>query len=361
MCAQESVRDAVWPPQAPQPVSAVGREPEWADWSDGRLLDVRLCDLGVDIAGSEVERWIAQLYDELKARDLIFQPSFWLSDDWFTPDGVPGCALPFYLAHPRLARLEQNQMLEVEGGTHEWGMAILRHETGHAIENAFRLRLRRRRRQLFGKSSAPYPDYYTPRPYSKSFVLHLDYWYAQSHPDEDFAETFAVWLNPDSMWRERYVGWPALRKLEYVDELMRGLVGLRPPVTKRRRVDPLSRLSKTLREHYQAKREHYQVHYPGFYDRDLRRLFSSAAEFKRNMTAARFLNRIRKEARRRVAEWTGEFQYTIDRVFEDMIERCQELHLRLTMSEEQTEIEFMVLLTVQVMNYLHSGRHRVAL
>ena len=27
--------------------------------------------------------------------------------------------------------------------------------------------------------------------------MHLDPWYAQSHPDEDFAETFAVWLTPE--------------------------------------------------------------------------------------------------------------------------------------------------------------------
>jgi hypothetical protein len=132
---------------------------------------------------------------------LVFRPHFWLSDEWFCPDGEPGIAMPFYLAHPRLARLEMAQMREVEGGTREWCLRILRHETGHAIENAYRLRRRPRRRELFGRTSQPYPDSYSPRPYSKSFVRHLDAWYAQSHPDEDFAETFAVWLTPDSDWR----------------------------------------------------------------------------------------------------------------------------------------------------------------
>jgi hypothetical protein len=322
---------------------------------------MRICDLDVRIEGTDLEGRIQQLYGELRDRRLRFRPYFWLSDDWFTPDGLPGSAIPFYMAHPRLARLELNQMLEVEGGTPEWCMRILRHETGHAIENAYRLRRRRPRQQLFGKSSEPYPDYHTPKPYSKSFVLHLDSWYAQSHPDEDFAETFAVWLNLRSIWRECYAGWPALRKLDYVDELMREIAGQRPLVTSKGRVDPLSRLHKTLREHYQEKRERYGLEYPNFYDRDLRRLFSDAPEFRGNMTAATFLKRIRKEVRRKVADWTGEFQYTIDQVLKDMIERCEELNLRLAGPEEQTKLDFTVLLTVQTMNYLHSGRHRLAL
>jgi hypothetical protein len=345
----------------PAGASGPAPEPPWADWPDEKLLDLRMCDLDVRIEGTDLEARVQQLYGELRDRGLSFRPHFWLADDWFTPDDIPGIALPFYMAHPRLARLELNQMLEVEGGTPDWCMRILRHEAGHAIENAYILRRRRRRQQLFGKSSEEYPDYYTPKPYSKSFVLHLDTWYAQSHPDEDFAETFAVWLNPDSHWRERYAGWPALKKLEYVDELMRDVAGKKQPVTTHACVDPLSRLRKTLRKHYKQKREHYGLEYPDFYDRDLRRLFSNAPEFARNMTAARFLHRIRKEVRRKVAGWTGEYQYTIDQVLEDMIEHCRELNLRLIGPEDKTKLDFTVLLTVQTMNYLHSGRHRVAL
>ena len=189
-----------------------GSEPEWASWPDERLLDLRLCDLGVTIRGGELADRIGQLYGELRGLGLRFRPHFWLSDEWYCPDGVPGVAIPFYLAHPRLARLELAHMLEVEGGTPEWCMRLLRHETGHAIENAYRLRLRRSRQRLFGKSSERYRDYYVPRPYSRRFVVHLEQWYAQSHPDEDFAETFAVWLAPDSNWRERYAGWPALEE-----------------------------------------------------------------------------------------------------------------------------------------------------
>ena len=39
----------------------------------------------------------------------------YLSDEWFTPDGATAIAIPFYLAHPRLAKLEEAQMLEIEG------------------------------------------------------------------------------------------------------------------------------------------------------------------------------------------------------------------------------------------------------
>jgi hypothetical protein len=347
-------------PAAELTPDAEGRQqPEWVDWPDERLLDVRFCDLDLHINGTELEARIAELYGELEAHRCRFRPFFWLSDEWFTPDGVPGVAVPFYLAHPRLARLEQNQMLEVEGGTPEWCLRILRHETGHAIDNAYNLRRRRHRQQLFGPSSQEYPEHYTPRPYSKSFVLHLEPWYAQSHPDEDFAETFAVWLNPMSLWRERYAGWPVLKKLEYMDRLMAEISAQEPPVSSHRRVDPLSRLRKTLRKHYEQKRERYGVDYPNLYDRDLRRLFSDAPECKQNPSAARFLTRLRKEVRRTVARWTGEYQYTIDQVLDDIIRRCRELKLRLAESEEQTKLDFTIVLTVQTMNYLHSGQHRV--
>ena len=335
---------------------------EWAAWPDEKLLDLKISELGVTIEGSALEARIAELQAELDARGLTFQPHFWLSAEWFSPDGVPGVAIPFYLAHPRLAQLERAQMLEVEGGTPEWCMKILRHEAGHAIDNAYKLRQRRRRQQIFGPSYIQYPEYYTPKPYSKSFVLHLDSWYAQSHPDEDFAETFAVWLNPHSDWRNRYADWPALKKLEYMDALMGELSGKAACSSARgASVEPLQSLRKTLRAHYERKRRHYGVDHPHFYDRDLRKLFSDAPEHASNMKAARFIARIRRDVRRMVASWTGEYQYTIDQVIENMIKRANELNLRLPGPEERSKGDFTVMLTVQTMNYLHSGCHRVAL
>ncbi|HET9948977.1 MAG TPA: hypothetical protein VFQ22_08655 [Longimicrobiales bacterium] len=334
---------------------------DWAQLGDEELLDLRLCDLPLTIEGTALEGRIARLISELEARELILPIHFYLSTEWFTPDDTTSMALPFYLAHPRLERLERAQMLEVEGGDEQWCMRILRHEAGHVIDNAFKLRARRKRRELFGPSSVPYPEFYAPKPYSKSYVLHLHPWYSQAHPDEDFAETFAVWLTPESDWRTRYVGWPALAKLEYVDSLMQELRGRQPRVVDATEVDPLRRLRYTLRHHYRRKRRHYGVDHPHFYDRDLRKLFSDAPEHARNVTAARFISRIRKPVRRLVASWTGIYQYTVDQVIEDMITRCRELELRLAVPEEQARTGFTVLVTVQTMNYLHSGRHRVAL
>ncbi len=328
--------------------------------NDDALLEIRMCDLGLAIAGTDIEDRIALVNGELANRHLAL-PHYWLSDEWFTPDGVPGVAIPFYLAHPRLAKLELAQMLEVEGGDPESCLKILRHEAGHAIDNAYQLRRRRTSRKLFGSPAIEYPEYYTPKPYSKSFVQHLDHWYAQSHPDEDFAETFAVWLDPSSRWPARYAGWPAARKLEYMDRVMRALARARPRVTTTREVDPLPRLRKTLGEHYRQKREHYGLDHPDFYDSDLHNLFSSAPEYAKHPSAARFVRRVRREVRSTVASFTDSYQYTIDQLIEKIIARCRAENLRLTDSEEATKIDFMVFLTVQTMNYLHSGRHRVAL
>ncbi len=206
-------------------------QPPWAGLDDEQLLELRFCDLKLEIKGTLLERRIEKLYDELVDRGIEFRPHCWLSTEWFSPDGVPGIAIPFYLAHPRLMKLEESQVLEVEGGTPRWCMQLLRHESAHALDSAFRLHYKRTWREVFGRYSDPYAKFYTPKPYSKSYVLHLDYWYAQSHPAEDWAETFAVWLDPHSRWRKRYRGWSALKKLQYVDRLMQDVAGRKPVVS----------------------------------------------------------------------------------------------------------------------------------
>ncbi len=333
----------------------------WATWPDERLLDQRLNQLGLTTSGPFLKECIARLHDELAQRGILFRPHYWLSTEWFTPDGVPGIAIPFYLAHPRLMLLERRQMLEVEGGTRDWCMRILRHEAGHAIDNAYRLHRRREWQRVFGRYSVPYPEHYSPRPYSKSFVLHLDYWYAQAHPAEDFAETFAVWLKPKSPWRKQYKGWPALRKLEYVDQLMHEIGPTRPLIASRARPESVARLRMTLNEYYRSKRASYGEDRPEFYDRDLHRLFPTIAGDARAPSAAAFLRRIRAELRRKVAYWTGSYQYTIDQVLQEMIDRTQALRLKVERPEHELKQEAMILLTVQTMNYLHAGYHRVAL
>jgi len=340
----------------PSPVPA-----DWPQLPDEQLLKLRLSDLPLQIEGTILEGRLDRLQKELEARGLRLPIHFYLSTEWFTPDGTTSMGVPFYLAHPRLERLERAQMLEVDGGEEGACMRILRHEAGHVIDNAFKLRLRHRRRAVFGSSAVPYPEFYAPKPYSKSFVIHLDLWYAQAHPDEDFAETFATWLTPDMDWRSRYDGWPALAKLEYVDELMRELAGQEPRIVNPTEIDPLRRVRRTLAYHYREKRRHYGLDHTSYYDSDLRRIFSDAPEFAGNVTAAQFIGRIRRPVRRLVSSMTGIYQYTVDRVLEEMMERSRELKLRLAVPEERARHEFPVMVTVHAMSYLHSGRHRVAL
>lgn len=258
-------------------------------------------------------------------------------------------------------QLERNQMFDLEGGTPESCMRILRHECGHAIENAYELRRKRSVPKLFGRSSKAYPETYSPRPYSKRFVLHLDSWYAQSHPDEDFAETFAVWLTPGLDWRKRYAGWPALKKLELIDQLMKEIRGKKPPNRSKKRIDPIQNLKITLKEFYHQRIDHYGLNYPDFYDRDLSRLFCVASASPNNIRAANFLRKYQKEIRRHVAKWTETYQYLIDSTINDMAKRCDELDLCLRDEEQKALMDFKLLIAVQTMNFLHSGEHRVAL
>ena len=173
----------------------------WASLPDEQLLEVRLKDLRVTLEGTWLEDCLHNLHDELEERGIRVRPHAWISSEWFSPDTTPGIAIPFYLTHPRLMRLEKKMIIDVEGGTWSECMSILRHEAGHVVQHAYQLHRRRRWRQLFGPTSKRYPRYYRPNPASRHFVQHLRLWYAQSHPDEDFAETFAVWLRPRSNWR----------------------------------------------------------------------------------------------------------------------------------------------------------------
>ena len=335
-------------------------DPEWVDWPDDEILDLRFKDLGLSLEGTFLAERVQRLYDDLERKGFRFRPHVWLGEEWFSPDGVPGIALPFYLAHPRLTKLERRQMLEVEGGSERACIRILRHEAGHAFDTAYRLSRRRKWREMFG-AARPYPEYYQPIPYSRDFVLHLDAWYAQSHPAEDFAETFAVWLSNGNRWRRTYEGWPAMRKLIYVEQLMQEIKDEVPKVRSRKHVEPLSQNSRTLREHYEWKRDHYGTEFPHVYDRDLKRLFSDDPKYARRETAVAFLKRVRPEVRAMVAHWTSLSQYTIDQVLSEMIGRCKTLMLRVKQSERTGRIDTTVMLTVQTMNFLHDGRHRLAL
>ena len=333
----------------------------WEHWPRERLLDVRIRDLGLTLEGTWVEACIDRLYRELDKREIALRPHCWLSDEWFSPRNVPGIAIPFYLVHPRLIRLERSMVLEAEGSSRVECMRILRHEAGHAIQHGYRLHRRPTYQRLFGRSSTKYPSSYRPNPASRRFVQHLRAYYAQAHPDEDFAETFAVWMQPRSRWRKRYEGWGALRKLEYVDALMEELRGERPPVRSRARVAPISQLTSTLRDYYEEKRAFYAVDFPSTYDRELCRVFSASPKYADRELASRFISRHAKAIRALVARWTGESEFTIDQLLRDMIGRSRVLKLRVPGPDERVLLDFAGVLAVRSVHFLYRRRESIPL
>jgi len=299
----------------------------WENLSDEQLLSLRFCDLQLSIQGTELEAAIVRLYGELAQRGIRFRPHCWLSLEWFSPDGIPGIAIPFYLAHKRLMNIERRLMREVEGGNRNWLMRILRHEAGHAIDSAYRLRRTKSWRDVFGPASLPYPDTYRPRPGSRRFVQHLGAWYAQAHPTEDFAETFAVWLKPRSAWRREYLGWPAYAKLQFIDGLARQLGGAKPAVAERDTVEEVAQETRTLRQHYEYKLARYRLPRRSGADELLLKVFTTAPRNRSAPRAATLLRELRTPLLKRMVGSAGFSEYLVHQVVRLIIERCEKLNL----------------------------------
>lgn len=333
----------------------------WTALDDEALLDLRFRDLGLTLESSPLRPALRRLDLELERRGLVFRPHFWLSEEWFSPDGVPGIAIPFYLAHPRLVRLERRLMHEVEGGNARWLARILRHETGHALDNAYRLRRRKRWRMVFGRASRPYPAKYAPRVTSQNYVMHLGHWYAQSHPTEDFAETFAVWLAPNSTWRTDYASWHALRKLRYVDELMEEIRGLAPPVKSRAVIEPLRENRSTLREHYRRKLEGHDRKEASRYDARLRRIFRTRLEHPGALPAATFIRQVRPQLHRLLVRRSQLHPYLVHHVMRMVIRRARELDLVVAGPLRVAERAVFGLIERIVFDFVRRGRERYAL
>jgi Putative zinc-binding metallo-peptidase len=299
----------------------------WERLSDDQLLSLRFCDLKLAIQGTELQDAIERLYRELAMRGIRFRPHCWLAQEWFSPDGIPGIAIPFYLAHKRLIGIERRFMREVEGGNRNWLMRILRHEAGHAIDSAYRLRRRTGWRSVFGPASLPYPDTYRPRPGSRRFVQHLGSWYAQAHPTEDFAETFAVWLKPHSPWRREYQGWPAYAKLQFIDQLAAEIGNQKPPISDRSTIEDVTQETGTLREHYEQKLARYRLPRRSGADELLLKVFTTAPRNRATPRAASVLREMRVPLRRQIQRSGAFSEYLVHQVLRLMIERCDRLGL----------------------------------
>lgn len=331
---------------------------DWASLTDQQLLERRISKLGLRLDGTAIAPFIQQLYDELSAKGLIFHPPCHIGDEWFVPVGVPAIFIPFFLVHDRLRTLERTMMLEVEGGTPEWFMKLMRHEAAHAYSYAYQVPRKKKWQQIFGRTSREEtPDFYQPRPFSRSYVINLDDWYAQSHPDEDFAETFAVWLTPGLDWRKRYTGWIALQKLEYVDELMHSLAGKPPVRMPPYRAADYDCLNLKLKTYYARKRKLYEDTYPDFYDADLRELFAAPAGPGR-IKASSYLNRRRRRLLNSVCQWTNEKKFRVNELLARLIKRCDQLGLHVQNDDPQQDFLISAFITTLVMNYLFTGKFK---
>jgi hypothetical protein len=319
------------------------------------LLSRPIRELGLKLEGSPVERFVEQLYRELDAKGLSkFRPVCYLTDEWGCPSGEPIIGIPFYLAHVELAQLEK-QAHDLEGAREI--MMYLRHEAGHAFTYAYKLHNKPEWRQMFGPFRRPYRETYRPAPFSRDYVRHLPGWYAQKHPDEDFAETFAVWLTPRSNWRKRYRGWGAMEKLRYLDRLARTIGKSDPP---RRRGQPditVEEMATTVAEFYHQNRREEVAVTELTPDADLRDLFSVSKRRKSALPARDFLHQHGKAVIDKVAQWTGAQRPLIKTLMDTIEKRAAELDLRADKTREPEHVaEITAYATALVMTYVTKGK-----
>jgi hypothetical protein len=317
--------------------------------------------LKLRVPGTELQGAIERLYGELSLRGIRFRPHCWLAQEWFSPDGIPGIAIPFYLAHKRLMSIERRFMREVEGGNRNWLMRILRHEAGHAIDSAYRLRRRKQWRAIFGPASLPYPDTYRPRPGSRRFVQHLGAWYAQAHPTEDFAETFAVWLKPNSQWRREYAGWPAYAKLQFIESLAQEIGDQKPLVSDRSSIEDVTLETCTLRDHYEQKLARYRMPRRSGADELLLKVFTTAPRTRTAPKAASVLREMRIPLRQRILSSGAFSEYLVHQVLRLMIERCDRLGLYVRGSRRELKGQLLWVVARLAESYEDRKLPRVAL
>ncbi|HVT44996.1 MAG TPA: hypothetical protein VMT00_11440 [Thermoanaerobaculia bacterium] len=321
------------------------------------VLRKPISQLGLKIEGSPVEEYIRRLYAEIEAKGLShFRPAFYLTDQWGCPSEEPVIGVPFYLTDRRLGAIEQAiNDIEDEGEI----MMYMRHEAGHAFNYAYELYKTLEWHRLFGPFRRAYRDEYTPIPFSKRFVRHIAGWYAQKHPDEDFAETFAVWLTPRSNWRKKYAGWPALTKLLYVDRIAKEVAGREP-------VRPLGEIDFTVEEMEATVEQFYRENQPDEtaainelpLDTDLADIFNVEGPDANNFRpAAEVIARHRKSIVDKVTYWTGVRRSLVKVLIEAIEQRATEQSLQVERGKEERQlIELTAYATTLAMNYLTRGR-----
>ncbi len=322
------------------------------------LLPVPIKKLGLKLEGSSIERYVEQLFRDLQSKGLEhFRPAFYLTDEWGCPSEQPVIGVPFYLADPRLGAIE-SAVNDIENEREI--MMYMRHEAGHAFNYAYELYKTDEWRELFGPFRRPYRDHYRFVPFSRNYVRHIAGWYAQKHPDEDFAETFGVWLTPRSNWREKYKNWPAMKKLRYVDRVAHEL-GKVPPVRPLGETDfTVADMEETIEEYYrQTTRDESQAIADLALDVDLDDIFLNPEQVsaERARKASEVVLEHRREVVDKVSYWTGARRSLVKTLVEAIARKADELGLVVDKTREREQIvELTVYMTTLAMNFFSAGR-----
>ena len=320
------------------------------------ILNKPIRDLGLKIEGSALQRLVQQLYRELEQKGLTkFRPLCYLTDEWGCPSGEPVIGIPFYLAHADLSHLEK-EMNDLEDPREI--MMYLRHEAGHAFNYAYKLHQTPEWKQLFGPFRRPYRENYRPVAFDRRFVRHMAGWYAQKHPDEDFAETFAVWLTPGSKWRQRYKGWAALQKLRYMDRVARKFRAIEPLRADGHTDITVEEMETTVADFYQKMLAEQDAPPELPLDTDLADIFKISRRRKKGVRpAADLLRENHKAIVDKVNYWTGVSRPLIKKLLENIQTRVADLALVADIKLEKEHLtEIAVYTTALAMNYQTRGK-----
>ena len=328
------------------------RTDEW-ERERTQLLGKRIADFGLSIRGTRLEALVERLYAELAEHGVALRPPVYLSDEWGCPDGTPVIGVPFYLADERLERIEIEHAGSIESD--EEAMRYLRHEAGHAINYAFRLHERPEFAAVFGDYARPYRDHYAANPLSRAYVRHILGWYAQKHPDEDFAETFAIWLTPGLDWQTEYAGWSALAKLAWVDDIMCEVSGQQPDIPAVTDDDtPVEAMDWTLAEHYDDDDEPLDLGDGRQFDEDLRRIFARAIVAPDGAPASQYLALHEGELVSRVSYWAGVGPAAVRSLIAALRARTFVLVLHVAGLEAATMIELTAFCTAVLLHWRYT-------
>jgi hypothetical protein len=339
-------------------------EPAPARFHESNLWSTPIRDLGLTIEGTRLEPILNEFEGELRQAGVTrVRPRYYLSSEWGVPFETIAIAIPFYLAHPDLTALHAERVGVVEGFDRTDILRYLRHEMGHVVNYAYRLYDQEEWVKQFGSITQPYYEEYRPEPFSRRYVRHLPGWYAQKHPDEDWAETFAVWMTPGLDWRAEYGGWPvAYAKLTYCSRTMALLRERDPLVTNSELDEDVGSIEYSLDQYYGRTASSPGELPPGL-DGALRAIFEDLGSSDGGSPgdlrpAADLIRRLEPELMANVFRWTGHFPERTRTLLRYLADRASQLGQGYPASREDSAIMALTtLVTGLAMNHVQRGSY----